>query len=556
MGGIILYQSHIHAFEPMRLSGEINVIRDFSSSAPFLVIIYVLQVRSRLVLVVHIIHIMMLYMRSCFTEVPNYCGCILMIISARQQLPSCLDAEVCVVGAGPAGIVLALELAAKGTDVLLIEGGALDSPNGGETLYKGDVTGRPYPLTGSRLRWFGGTSNHWGGWVRPFEEVDFAEKPQFDLPGWPIKRSDLDIWYQHAAEWCEVGSTVYEPDRVGVTGSEYVFPFPENSAFRNSIFRFSPPTRFGIKYREDIVSSDRISCWTDLNVVSLDGPEGRVNNMIARTLDGKSTVIKADSFVIAMGGIENARFLLNQRGRPGDQGNLLGRCFMDHFGFSPGVVLASNTLSYQRFRLSGHDVMPVISLSSDFMMGESLPNACMTLTPVGPDPFLPPDYHANYGRRGKAAGAVNFRVTMINEPYPHPSSAVILGDETDQLGMKRPILNWHLPESEYKCVLRIFREFLGEISALGFGRVKWTNTSPTPISSTPGVGFHHMGTTRMAASPEHGVVDPQCRVWDHENLYVTGSSVFPVAGYSNPTLTIVAMASRLAGHLGPGGSGG
>ena len=472
-----------------------------------------------------------------------------MISSALKELPPYLESEVCVVGAGPAGIVLALELARKGIDVLLLEGGGLDSPGDGDSVYKGDVTGRDYPLAGSRLRWFGGTSNHWGGWVRPFDEVDFSAKPQFELPGWPIARSELDPWYDRAAEWCEVGTTEYDPDRARVTGTEHVFKFPENSAFRNSLFRFSPPTRFGRKYRSKVETSRQISCWTNLSATSLEVSEGQVRSLAARTLSGESTTVKASSFVIAMGGIENARFLLNQESLPGNQSSLLGRCFMDHFGYSPGVVLASGALSYQRYSHSGLDLMPVIAPSPDFMSANKLPNACMTLKPMEPDPFLPPQYHGNYGRRSRSGDAVNFRVTMINEPYPHPESAVVLSDEVDRLGLKRLILNWHLPEDEYKRVLRVFGEFVNEVSALGFARVKWTRSSPTPLSKTPGVGFHHMGTTRMSSSPDHGVVDAHCRLWDHENLYIAGSSVFPVAGYSNPTLTIVAMASRLAAHL-------
>lgn len=108
---------------------------------------------------------------------------------------STLLSEVCIVGAGPAGITLALELAEKGVDVVLLEGGGMAPPEPeGLDLYRGEVSGRQYPLRASRLRYFGGTSGHWGGWCRPLDEVDFAAKPNVEFSGWPITRTQLLPW--------------------------------------------------------------------------------------------------------------------------------------------------------------------------------------------------------------------------------------------------------------------------------------------------------------------------------------------------------------------------
>ncbi len=83
-----------------------------------------------------------------------------------------------------------------------------------------------------------------------------------------------------------------------------------------------------------------------------------------------------------------------------------------------------------------------------------------------------------------------------------------------------------------------------ELEASGAGRVE---VAP-PLAPDPDA-HHHAGTTRMHPDPELGVVDADLRVHGMDNLFVTGASVFPTAGVANPTLTIVALTLRLAGHL-------
>lgn len=140
-------------------------------------------------------------------------------------------------------------------------------------------------------------------------------------------------------------------------------------------------------------------------------------------------------------------------------------------------------------------------------------------------------------------------LTMINEPLPHPQSRVTIGEERDALGLRRAHLHWHLPASEFDPVLELFDAFVREISRVGLGRIRQTRDRPVEIDAHVGIGYHHMGTTRMSHSPEFGVTDHNGRCWDRDNLYVAGSSLFPHVGHANPTLTIVALAARLASHL-------
>lgn len=241
-----------------------------------------------------------------------------MIVDARENLPAVLEADVAIAGAGPAGIVLALELAEAGHRVLLLEGGGADSPGEAASVYDNSTSGRDYPLTGSRLRWLGGTSNHWGGWVRPFDERDFTDPPAGELPGWPIDAADLQPWYERAAKWCEVGSADYDPASIGLENRARLLDL-DGTGFRHRVFRFSPPTRFGTRYRDALDNNDNIDCRVNLNVVGLDQSDDAVRSAQAITLNGKRCDIRARQFVLATGGVENARFLLNLETVPGDR---------------------------------------------------------------------------------------------------------------------------------------------------------------------------------------------------------------------------------------------
>ncbi len=152
------------------------------------------------------------------------------------------------------------------------------------------------------------------------------------------------------------------------------------------------------------------------------------------------------------------------------------------------------------------------------------------------------------------------------DPRPVPESRITLGEDTDALGMRKPHLDWRLHPEDSQSLTRTAVAVAAEITRLGLGRVQlhpaladpaaaWVESGHlvghdgAPESPTTFISWHHMGTTRMAADPGQGVVDAHCRVHGVGNLFIAGSSVFPTTGSANPTLTIVALALRLADHL-------
>jgi choline dehydrogenase-like flavoprotein len=152
-------------------------------------------------------------------------------------------------------------------------------------------------------------------------------------------------------------------------------------------------------------------------------------------------------------------------------------------------------------------------------------------------------------------GLVDLALVVRAEQAPNPDSRVLLAEDRDALGVPRVKLDWRTSELDVASVRGFVGALDGEFRRLGLGRVepaewlknganRW-HTDPL-ISMHPIGGYHHMGTTRMADSPQRGVTDRWGRVHGIGNLYVAGSSLFPTGGWANPTLTIVALALRTA----------
>ena len=403
------------------------------------------------------------------------------------------------------------------------------------------------------MRYFGGTTGHWGGWSKPLDRIDFEPHPHSELPSWPLTLDDLSAHYSKALKWCEIDSENFDAASSVEDASEELL-FGPGMNFTQQLFRFSPPTRFGTRYKGNIETSELIQCICNASLVSLSHSGDRIESAIAGNLEGNTLEIHADHFIIAMGGIENARFLLHsrdERGVPfGNGSGLLGQCFMDHFGFIPGYMAAPANLRLFRHRSGQHDIQPVLTSSVDFQREHKLPSICLLATEHSPSMGFPNDYFLNPGTLSTDIDETcRYGIQMICEPGAHRQSAVTLSDERDALGMQRVNLNWYVSDEDYLGVER-FTSLLGkELGGQGLGRLQQTEYFNVERRQRLTGGMHHMGTTRMSDDPKYGVVNPDGLVNGTSNLFIAGSSVFPRCGYSNPTLTILALADRMAGHI-------
>ena len=175
-----------------------------------------------------------------------------------------IEGDICIVGAGAAGISMALDWNKNGKNVILLEGGGFEYDNKIQDLYSGNSTGqRYYPLRSCRLHLFGGTTGHWGGMCAPFDPIDFKKRSWVSDSGWPITLQDLVPFYKKAQSLFELDTYNYN---LHYRQKEYpaITPFPlDKDIIWSKMWQFSPPTRFGKTYKETIVKSPNIHLYTD-----------------------------------------------------------------------------------------------------------------------------------------------------------------------------------------------------------------------------------------------------------------------------------------------------
>jgi choline dehydrogenase-like flavoprotein len=511
-----------------------------------------------------------------------------------------LETDVCVIGAGAAGITLALELAASPLRVTVLESGGLQYEAETQALYEGPSIGLPYPdLSVPRLRFFGGTTNHWGGICRPFEEADFQAREAIPFTGWPITKSDVDPFYERAMRIVRLPSQAWSLDH-WAPGNE---PAPLRLRSDRIVSRVAqevqPELRsFGEGYREEVRLAPNVTVLLHANAtgVTIDESGGTAESVEVATLEGNSFSVVARIFVLATGAVENARVLLasnaQQPGGLGNQHDLVGRFFLEHPRYLGAVIVAStphpNLGFYESHRVDGRLMQGYLASSKEFQLAEGLLDLQMRLelgygdapedasefarrvmtlagdldswqeiaipgAPV-PIPYLdvirdalrsPEDVYIYLRGQIDSIG-----VTTRIEQAPNPDSRVVLVRDRDQLGVQRVALDWRLSDVDRENVRRTLEILGAEIGAAGIGRLKILHgENETGWPGDLDGGQHHMGTTRMSDDPKQGVVDSDCRVHGMSNLFVAGSSVFPTPGGATPTLLLVALALRLADHL-------
>lgn len=520
-----------------------------------------------------------------------------MLRDAREMPATArLEADVCVVGAGPAGIAMTRQLERAGIRVCLVETGGPDRDPEVQDLAGGDSVGTSYfRLSDTAVMAFGGTSNHWyseaGFRARPLDPIDFEQRAAVPHSGWPITRTDLDVHYERAHEFLGLGPYAYDlQDWKEQFGDG---PLPLNAeAVQTVLFQMIPGAGV-MHYLPELRRSAMTTVVHHAHAAELrtntagDG----VSELHARTLTGGEVVVHADRYVLAAGGLANARLLLQSDGdNPAGLGNThgwVGRCFMEHLSLRGATLqlrspeqLAGMKL-YDGVETGTCDVQGKLSLPREVLQSEGLLNSTFFLEHMPPPrttqavrsfvilrralSWQPRPAHLTkhlglalrnlkaiaqtaYRESVSSTGPVAIQLKAMAEQAPNPSSRVTLSHRRDALGLRRSRLDWQVTDQDRWSMVRT-EELIGEeLRRAGIGRLVDGLTSPDVAWQISGQ-WHHLGTTRMHMDPTQGVVDADGRIHGLSNVWVTGGSVFPTGGYANPTLTIVALALRLADHL-------
>jgi choline dehydrogenase-like flavoprotein len=497
------------------------------------------------------------------------------IIDART-LPAgtVLTPDLAIIGGGPAGISLALALADSGHDILLLESGGMVFDAKVQSLYAGGQSGVAYTaLDGGRLRFLGGSTNHWGGWCRPLDAVDFEARPFLPHSGWPFGRKELQPYYARAQSLVEAGPWLYDSAETLVSDNGPVVPLGAGGVY-TSWFQFSKtrgdilPTHFGQRYQDDLKRAAKVTPLFHANItgIRLSPDGGRVDHLDVATLTAAGAAdrhftVKPRYTVLACGGMENARLLLasNDVMKPGigNQNDLVGRFFADNpipRDTATMVLFAGPIASFYSTYLTlpnGAVLLGAFAPNADFARREAVTGSLTTVeNPVTLDALGIAAVVATAQALGvDAANAKAYSLGCGMELAPDPDRRLTLSGQTDALGMPRLQLAMRIADSDFERYSRTLTELGRQLLAARTGMIKLNYNRREQWLAALDWGNHHLGTTRMSDDPKKGVVDAQGQVYGVPNLYVAGSSVFPTYGASNPTLNLVAMTLRLGDHL-------
>lgn len=500
------------------------------------------------------------------------------IIDART-LPdaSQIEADLVIIGGGLAGIALAKELAGGPLSVAVLESGGLDMDADNQALYAGSgvqtAPGSPdrpfdsYPIQ-SRVRALGGSGMVWGGKCAPLDAADFAERPWIPHSGWPMTREQMQPYYDRACDLLEIAR--FPLDRpmssdprlqpLALDPADGFFPAPREFSRLSGGTDRAAFDAFRTKFAE----AANITVYLHANVVRIRSQRDQITGLDVACLDGKRHDARAARYVLAAGGIENARLLLASDNL-GNAHDLVGRFFQGHVTYSSQGDAESEGTAFVASRDTLLDLYaPAARMASHCVIGAGLGaqkrmrtgNFTATLfrvattvpaTPAGVDTLVIGKTAA--GLVAAASQPQFLGYFAMTEHFPNPDSRVTLDPQRkDALGVPRVRLTWAYGEKDSVGLEQSVAGLADALGAAGEGRMCWS----IPRSQLLGISSasrHHMGTTRMQADPVNGVVDADLRLHEAKNLYVTGSSVFPTSGIANPTLTILALVMRLADHL-------
>lgn len=516
-----------------------------------------------------------------------------MILDLREEVPSPLKFDLCVVGSGAAGLAIASEMSGGPLNVTLLESGGMDLEPATQALYDVDISGLRHPgSTEGRFRVCGGSTTKWGGQALPLMPSDFERRDWIPYSGWPINFDELGPYYQRSGRFLLIDSMNFDTDLFRHLGTRPPRFDPDQLWYHFS--KWSPVPNIREHYLPAIRSSRNCTLLLHANVTNIVLEPGceRVRQVEVQSLEGRKAVVQAKTFVLCAGGIETARLLLaNRKQQPNGLGNecdLVGRFFQDHPSAAVGWLNTPDPARAQRFLNVFHrrglkysvrctataqwqrrNQTLNISMGTNFVERDSTLQDLKGIysairerkvdgvagkllrAALHPAAAVSPSYQYLVHGRSYAPGAP-MQISLTSEQQPNPESRILLSEKLDALGLPRANVCWRPTELTLHTIRKFVETLREQFRHAALGGIEtdaWVFSDSENWTEHITDQFHHIGTARMDHSPRAGVVDSNCQVHGIKNLYIGSSAVFPTSGHSNPTLTIIALCIRMADRL-------
>jgi len=512
--------------------------------------------------------------------------------------------DICVVGAGIAGLTLVSALRQRGLKILVLEGGGLIHEPRCQSLFETEIDFADAVNLGvanGRFRVFGGSGTRWSGALIPLAAQELPARSTIDRVGWPIDHAMLAPYFNRLETMLGLEGTPFDASCYRVAGRTT----PTLAAdFDTLSVRFSKtlPWRkrdIGRFLGPSLNKDPDVVVLYHANAVELVRGERLdvVTGIRVRSYTGREQIFAAREFIIAAGAIESVRLLLVSHSlHPdgmADQWKLLGCGFMDHVVLRAGVVVTAdacsrlrqiarafyigNVLHTPRFELTQQTQAEEECLSGYANIFFEAPpeSAFVKLRTVLRDyqacgvralsrgPYWAlmrgtPDLVGGFfawsvlGLK-PISGRSTPTVSLVAEQPSRSDARIRMAGDHDAVGMPRLALAWQIGDAELRTLTVVGRRLEALLRRSQIGAVTWFDEAFDPKEGARpdrvADQYHHAGGARMSASARDGVVDANCRVHDMQNLYLASAAVFPSSGCSNPTFTIMALALRLAEHL-------
>jgi choline dehydrogenase-like flavoprotein len=508
-----------------------------------------------------------------------------MIFNDGDNSKILLNYDLAIVGAGVAGIILAIEMEQSGLRVAVFESGDFEFSKNTQDLYRGEVAGKLIhaPLDAYRMRFFGGSTNCWGGGCVPYDRIDFQERPYLAHSGWPLDYNSLEPYYHRASNYLEIGSFDYSKDR-----GEIISGIGKTKTFTTKYWkRANHSPKFNIKYRDFFKNSKTVDLFLNSNFYKIGKLDERnhITSIYLQDYSGNQIKVDANQFVLAMGGIEGTRLLLNSKHIFSTAAmertyENIGRYYSPHVNLehgtfvpAPGIpvisdyVQVSEAVQLRRF----------LTLSDFAINKYELLNCKTTLETAQANAAPLTDNVYSYLHGNTIFGGLDEKIDLYNsklkdylperasnrlrikrrhsyildtafEQEPNWNSKIELIQNKDKFGLKKVRLTFNAKQSDFDRYLKYFELLSRTVGELGLGRLSYDHTGKVFFEQVSGAS-HHTGATRMSKDYREGVVDCDCRVHGISNLFISSASIFPTPGHANPTFTIAGMAIRLADYL-------